>query len=381
MRSLFIMMVLAALAVSCSPVGPVATPSTPTGAAAPQKPADSEWDRLVAEAKKEGTVMIYAVWRPQTRQEISDAFYNKYGIRVDMLAFSRGAELLAKLQTEKSARLKIVDVFGAGGPTLVGTVKPEGFLGTIAPLLVLPEVLQDNAWRGGRLPYLDKDRTAFGLIATPYRYILVNTDLVKPGEVTTYKDLLDPKWKGKIVFNDPSVTGAGSGMLGHLARDIWNELEALDFLRGILKQEPAITRDNRLQVEWVARGKNPVGLAANAEIVANFLELGAPLSFVMVKEGVFVSPGAGGLSVPVEPAHPKATQLFINWLLTKEGQTAFVKGFGNPSTRLDVSTEGIDPLFIPAPNEKVFLDSEDHILLRSRLLKPASEVMASMGKK
>lgn len=368
--------------ISCAPVATEtgATPQPRTTKPPVTKEGwESRWDQLVAEAKKEGTVVVYSLWRPETRKVVGETFFQKFGIVVDSVAFSRGAELLAKIQMEKSAGLKIVDVFGAGGPTLVGTVKPQGFLGNIELLLLLPEVMQATVWRGGGLPFLDKDRTAMGLIATPYRYILINTEMVKPGEVNTYRDVLNPKWKGKIVFNDPTVTGAGNGMLGHLARDIWNEEQSLQFLKDVLKQDPVITRDNRLQVEWVARGKNPVALAANAEIAANFLELGASLSFVIVKEGVFVSPGAGAFGVSAEPPHPNAAKLFINWLLSKEGQTAFVKGFGNPGTRLDVPLEGIDALFIPQPGEKLFLDSEEHILMRARLLKPAADIMAAAG--
>ncbi len=52
-------------------------------------------------------------------------------------------------------------------------------------------------------------------------------------------------------------------------------------------------------------------------------------------------------------AHPNAALVFLNWLLTREGQAIFQKSYGTPSTRIDVDTTGIDPAFIPQEGEKL----------------------------
>ena len=358
-------------------------PQVPAAAKNTVRPAEStwqeKWQSTVAEAKKEGEVSIYATWTPEMRKALT-LFTKKYGIILNFQPFSRGADMLAKVQTEKVAGLKSVDVFGSGGPTLIGMFKPLGLLGPIEPLLILPEVLDANKWRGGKLPFLDKDKVAMGLIASVQRYILINTEMVKPGEITSYQDLLNPKYKGKIALNDPTVTGSGSGMIGHLAKDIWNEERALNYLKQVLDQQPAITRDNRLQVEWVAKGKYPIGLGVNPEVVATFLELGAPITVVIPKTRVFISPAAGAFALPWQPPHPKATQVFINWLASKEGEAAFAKGFGNLSARADIPPEGVNPLLVPQTDEKIVMDSEEHILLRAKLLKPIADILAAANK-
>ncbi len=370
-------------AFACAPLVP-ATPA-PATVKAPEVgsklSAAQDWDALVAEAKKEGTVAVYALWRPETRSGLTQAFKQKYGINVEFSPFSRGAELLAKAQSEQRAGLYLADVFGAGGPTLVATMKPEKVLGPMAPLLVLPEATDPKYWSGGKFPFMDKDQMTVGMIASIQRYLMYNTDLIKKGELTDYKDVLKPQYKGKIALNDPLVTGVGNAFFAHLAMDLWGEPAAKDFLYQLVKQqEAAIQRDNRLHIEWVARAKYAIGVAPNPDNMADFLKLGAPIDAVFVKEGVFVSPAAGAIAVPPKLAHPNAAKLFVNWLLTKEGQTVFASGFGNPSLRNDVSTAEFNPMFLAQPGEKLFLDSEEAILYRGEWLNIAKQVMEEASK-
>ncbi len=145
-------------------------------------------------------------------------------------------------------------------------------------------------------------------------------------------------------------------------------------------QQAVIERNNRNQVEEVARGKYPIGLAPNADVMSNFLKLGAHLDVVYFKQGVRVASGGGGFCVPIKQAHPNAAKLFVNWLLTKEGQTVFSKGFGNPSFRADVTTEGFNTISLLQPGEKVFLDSEDYYRHTEEVLKMAAQVIGAANK-
>lgn len=334
------------------------------------------WDSVVAAAKKEGSVTLYALWTPETRIGLSQAFKAKYGIDVEFTPFSRGAELLAKVQTEQRAGIFLADVYGAGAGTLMSIMKPAGVLGPIEPLLVLPETIDGKYWRGGRFPFLDKDKTSVGMIASVQRNILYNTDLIKKGEITTYKDLLKPQYKGKITLNDPTVSGSGKECFVHLALNVWNLDETKAYLVQLLKQQAAvIERDNRQHVESVARGKYAIGFGPNPDTQAEFLKLGSPIDAVILKEGVFVSSASGVLGVPTKFAHPHAAKLFINWLLGKEGQTVFVKGFGNPSLRNDVSTAQFNPLFLPQPQEKLFMANEAAILFTDEITKVTKQII------
>jgi len=340
-----------------------------------------KWDSILAEAKKEGAVSLYTLWRPDTRVTLTKAFKQKYGINLEITPFSRGSDLLAKVKAEQTAGLFLADIFGAGGPTLVSTMKPAGVLGPVEPLLTLPEVRDPKVWSGGKLPFMDKDKLAIALIASKQPYIAYNSDLIKKGEITTYKDLLKPQYKGKITLNDPSVTGVGNAFLSHLALHIWSLEEAKQFLTQLIKeQEVVIQRDNRMHVESVARGKFAIALAPNPDNLASFLELKAPIGVVQVKEGAFVTPAAGAFALPVKMAHPNATRVFVNWLLTAEGQETFARSFGSPSMRADVSTEGINPSFVAHPGEKIFPDDEESIIFRGKMLAIAKEIIEKEAK-
>ncbi len=345
---------------------------------APGAGTKQSWDALVAAAKKEGTVSLYALWRPQTRVAITEAFKAKYGIDVEFSPFSRGAEMSARIQTEQRAGLYLADVYGAGSNTFISVLKPTGVLGQIEPLLELPEVLDGKKWTTGRVPFVDKDKTFIAMISSLQRNIVYNTDMIKKGEITDYPDLLKPQYKGKIVMNDPTVTGPGGDFMIHLSVNIWDLPKAKDYLTQLVgPQQTVVERDNRIQVESVTRGKYPIGVAPNPDNMSNFLQMGAHLDVVHFKQGVRVTSAAGAVAVPVKQPHPNAAKLFVNWLLSKEGQAVFSKGFGNPSLRADVSTEGFNPMFLAQPGEKVFPDSESFLMRTAEVLKMAKDVIGA----
>jgi ABC-type Fe3+ transport system substrate-binding protein len=122
-------------------------------------------------------------------------------------------------------------------------------------------------------------------------------------------------------------------------------------------------------------------MAPHTDAISEFLKLNAPIDLVVVKEGAFISPGNGAIGIPQKLAHPNAGKIFLNWLLTKEGQTVFSQSFGYASLRVDVSTEWVPALLLPLPGEKLFLDSEENILFRGKMLNIAKEVIQEASKK
>lgn len=343
--------------------------------------ADQNWDTIVAAGKREGSVSVYALWGSEIRIALSQSFKTKYGIDVEFTPFSRGAELLAKVQTEQRAGLYLADVFGAGGGMMIPAMKPAGVMGEIEPLIVLHEARDGKYWRGGKFPFLDSDKKTVGMIAGLQRNIIYNTNLVKKGEITTYKDLLKPQYKGRITLNDPTIPGAGKEVFLHLALNVWNLEETKAYLTQLIKQQEIVMeRDNRQQVESIARGKYSIGLGPNSDSLARFLKLGSPLDVVILKEGVYSGSAGGCIAVPSKLAHPNAAKLFINWLLGKEGQTVFAGSFGNPSLRNDVSTAQFNPIFLPQPQEKIFLANEASILFTDEITKITKQIIDDAAK-
>lgn len=370
---------MAGLFLSCAkPATQVTSQVQQPAAEQPVKKADweSRWEKTLLEARKEGKVSIYSIWRPSTRDAVTKAFKDKYGIVVEFTIFARGPDLLARVQAEKRAGLFLADAFGAGVISLLASLKPAEVMGPIEPLLALPEVLDPKSWTLGRVPFMDKDRTAIAMISSIQRHVFYNTNLVKSDEISLYKDALKPQFKDKVTLFDPTVPGPGNAFISHLAFNLWTTDEAGDYLRQLIKQQNVvIVRDGRMHVESVARGKYALGLAPLPDVLEEFIAMGSPLAAVIMKEGTNVAPAAGAIAVPTQFANPNAAKIFINWLLSKEGQTVFSRSFGNPSTRADVPTESFRPLWLKQAGDKLIFDDEEFTLFQGKMQPAARRVI------
>lgn len=379
-----LVIIVGLVVMACTPAGPAPGATTAPPAAKPAQPRTADaWETLVAEAKKEGVISVWSAGPgPATRIAVSNGFKEKYGIEAQFTTFQRGEELATRLQRERAAGLDTADVLFTGTTTVLIVLKPAGVLGSTEPFLLLPEVKDPKLWTGGRFPFVDSEKLAIQMIAAIQRYIAFNTDLVKKGEITSYKDLLNPRYKGKMTMNDPTLGGPTLSMMTFLAREVWSLDEAKDFLRKLVKdQEVVIQRDVRLHLESVARGKYAIGIGPWPDVFTELIRAGAPLDAAITREGITVSAAAGGLGLPAMQAHPNATRLFVNWLLSKEGQTVLSKGYGWPSMRTDVPTDHIHPLFLPGPDEKQFPDDEAKVLFGGQMRAINAEVIAEAMKK
>jgi len=300
-----------------------------------------EWQKLVAAAKKEGKLILYGD-SPAIQGPLAETFLKKYGVTIEMV-IARPTQVAEKLQRERRAGIFQADAVFGGSDSLVGIIKPLGILDSLEPKLLLPELtvpeqIQKVWWRG-KLFWNDDAHTSLSFMASPVTYLAINTEIVKPA-ISSFRDLLDPKWKGKLIFQDPTAGGGGFRPFAavggaFMGWDFWREVMA--------KQEPAFTRDARLQVEWMARGKSAIAFAPKTETVTTFVDNGAPVEFVVPKEGVHVASGAGGVALLTQAAHPNATRLFLNFLLSQEGQTLYSQAANMQSARLDVRVDHLHP--------------------------------------
>lgn len=371
-----LVLVVGLLLAGCGNAAPGGGATQPPATQAGQADWQQKWNTTVEAAKKEGTVSIYGLWSPEVRAALTSAFKDKYGINLEFSPFTRGSDLLVKVQAEERAGLYNADIFGAGNPTFLVNMKPEGVLGSLKPTLILPEVLDPKGWRAGQVPFTDEAGSAISLIGVNIRSVAYNTDLVKTGEITGYPDFLKPQYKGKITMNDPSVTGAGNAIMSHLGGTLWDEARATDFLTRLIKEQQInIERDNRIQMDGVARGKYAIAIAPLPEEVIRLIGIGAPVKMGVVPEDNRLTAGTGAMGIPTRFAHPNAAVVFINWVLSKEGATICARGWGNPSTRADVSVEGIDPLLVPVAGQKYFGESEATLNSRGKWLELAAKIM------
>lgn len=323
-----------------------------------QEPWLKEWNKTVEASRKEGSIAVISTAGPEFRSALTKILKEKFGLDVWVVA-GKGAEVSQRLISEQRAGLYQADVYMGGATTPITELKPAGVLSPFEAALILPEVLNRKAWLEGQLPWIDKDRTLLASAAYPNMSLAINTQQVKPGELKSYRDFLNPKWKGKILMSNPTMAGVG----GKWAVVVGTIIMNWDYLRELVKQEPVIITDQRIQVEWIAKGKYPFTIVPKPEIFKEFQEAGAPIKGTELEEGTWLATGSSGLALVKKAPHPNAARLLINWILTKEGQTFFSRTMGIQSARLDVPTDFLDPQEIRSPSTKYFNASTEEFLM------------------
>lgn len=360
---------------------PTKSPVSTITKAATQTPAKAawelQWDKAVAEAKKEGKVVIYSNGGSDVRAALTSAAKDKLGIDLEWV-MGGGPELAPKMFAERRAGLYLVDMWLIGGSVPVADLKPQGVLDPISPMMLLPEVTDPKVWFGGKPTYADKEEK-YVLSSTlyPAMPLIINTEQLKPADVKSYKSLLEPRFKEKIAMGDPTKPGAAGRMFGVLARKIMNP----DYLRALAKQEPVILGNERQLVEWVAKGKYPVGIGMRRDPVAEFMKARAPIDWMIPAEGTHMVGGVGLICVVNKLPHPNATTVFLNWFLSKEGQTLYSRTNLTQSARIDTPTDHLTPESMRQAGVNYFFsETEDFLMTESENFKLTKEIFGPLMK-
>ncbi|MBM2812212.1 MAG: ABC-type Fe3+ transport system periplasmic component [Chloroflexi bacterium] len=314
--------------------------------------AQLQWDQVLAAARQEGEVSIYAGSGQPNREAFIEPFERAYpGIKVSLFT-APPPDLLSRIMTERQAGRFLIDVLPSFGTSAIVPLKPLGGLEPLEPVLMLPEVTDPNAWWDGRLWWLDTSQpyTTLAFQGTVQEYIYVNTTMVDPRSFTSYWDLLDPKWKGKIAARDVRLPGAGAVPTRFL---YLNPTVGPTFIERLFSEmEMTLSADTFQIVNWVAQGQYPIGLMPNPTEVVTAIEQGLPLAFVdpaQLREGAVIGPGGGTVALMANAPHPNAAKVFINWLLSRDGQIAWQREVKQNSLRVDIPKDGLREINIPKP--------------------------------
>jgi ABC-type Fe3+ transport system substrate-binding protein len=320
----------------------------------------AEWDELVKAAKKEGRVSVKGPPGAKVRRALTSGFQKAFpGIRVEY-GGGRGGELAAKIIRERRAGIYTTDVWLGGLGTQLSLLRPQGVQDPIRPALIHPEVTDPKKWKDNKLEFADKaGKYALVFVNQGGSIFGFNSALVKSKDVPkSLQDILDPKWKGKIIATDPTASGPGRATFTWLYKAIGPE-----FIRALGKQKIVFTRDRRSQADQVARGAYLLALGISNVDAKPFIDAGAPLKVGWhLKEGSYASASYGGLALVNRAPHPNAAKVYINWVLGKEGQTLLADAAGWVSRRRDVPA--IDPAMELQPGVKYFpIYVEDSIFI------------------
>jgi iron(III) transport system substrate-binding protein len=303
------------------------------------------WDDTLAAAKKEGKVVVVGSPDPVMRNEVIPVFQKRYGIDVEYIAGS-SSQIAGRVQTERASGIYSVDVYLAGATTTVNTLYPQKMVAPLKPLLILPEATEAKNWKRDKPWFVDKDgEYIMMLFASVDSLIFINTDFVKPGEMNKASDLLNPKWQGKIITQEPTVTGSGNNSAVHFYTQL-----GPDFVKKLyIDQKPVISRDRRQLTDWLARGTYPICLTCRADDLKDLVKEGFKLEEVFELEGMQnrVNSAPFLMTYADKAPNPNAARVFINWMAGKESLEIYSRSYGSATLRTDVDESFLDPKVVP----------------------------------
>jgi iron(III) transport system substrate-binding protein len=321
----------------------------------------TEWEKILAAAKKEGTVVVGIPASSELRKAIDTRFKEKFGFAVELFP-SRGPENVTRIITEYNAGVRYFDILVAGGATPLAMVSARA-ADDFQPYMILPEVKDPKNWWGG---YIWEDNIAtkrhiYAFLCYTSETFWFNTGQVAPSEIRSFDDLLNPKWKGKIAFLDPRNPGSGQNTWSFL----W-KVKGEEYLAKLAQQDLMISQNQRQIAEALSKGKLAFAIGLSHYSYEPFIKAGLPVKPVPnIKEGAHANNGSGVVTVVKNPPHPNATKVFVNWLLGKEGQELYGKAMVQGTRRLDVSTEWLKEFGIEGCKD--IMSVEDYYRLETHL--------------
>jgi iron(III) transport system substrate-binding protein len=274
--------------------------------------ADRE-QRLLENARKEGSVVLYTSLAPTESGPLGQAFEKKTGVKVEIFR-TISEKVVQRALTEARAKRFAFDVVETNAPEMEIMAREKLFsefhsphLGDL-PASALPAHRQ---W----IP----DRVNFFVVA-------FNTGKVKREEIPrSYTGFIDPKWKGRI-----GIEATDAEWMATLIKK-WGEPAGMAYFRKLAEMKPDVRKGHILLAELIAAGEIPVGLTVYNSNAESLKRRGAPIDWLPV-EPVVGRPQ--GIAVGRNAPHPHAALLFVDFVLSPEGQELL-----NSMGRVPVSTK------------------------------------------
>jgi ABC-type Fe3+ transport system substrate-binding protein len=387
---------LVALLAACGTDDPTATPRptaaadatpTPTATAGPVG-FEADWAALIAAAQEEGKMVpVIGGGNGHEMQAVYDHFGELFDIR---MIYSRGSstQQADRIFAEQAAGRYLVDTAHSGDTTMTRRYVPNGALRNFDELLIHPEVIDKSLWLQGKHWYQDVEESYSLVFSGEFAEedaapgVMFNTNLVSIEEATKWTNMFEvlayakANWAGKIVAGNPLE--AGGGFSGNLARDYLNPAlgpEWLAAIYGDASLDLFFTDDEPTRCNGVATGKFAMGIVIGT--CDDHIRAGAPIIRVdtAFREEYGIAPYAElgdveaciacAIAVFVETPNFNASKLFVNWLLSREGQTVYhekvglgtaagreEENHGQHTLRIDnIPLGNVDPALAPDPNK------------------------------
>jgi iron(III) transport system substrate-binding protein len=278
----------------------------------------------VAKAKAEGKVSWYTSTPIGQAQKIVAAFKQQYGIEVELFR-SGGSAILSRFQQEMAAGRVSVDVLTHSEPAAASALNKKGYFVPFKPKNFdkIPDAAKaaDGSFVGQRLNMM-----------THY----VRSDKVAAAdEPKTWDDLLNAKYKGKLVMTDPAFTSLQVSVVGMIAKD-----RGWTFYEKLRANDVMIVQGNQQVSDMLKRGERVIAVGALDSYAADLKHEGHPIKTLYPTDGVFIIPSP--TSVVKGAPHPNAAKLFAEFMIGDVAQKIFPAD-GGYSVRTDIAPPAGSP--------------------------------------
>jgi ABC-type Fe3+ transport system substrate-binding protein len=322
----------------------------PAAMAAAQPSWQAEWDKVIASAKTEAVVYLWGDMEI-THPDIVAAFSREFPFIKAITVTGRVGDLTMRILSERRAGKYLADLYsGVMGGAAFYEFYRSGVLDSVKSAFVLPEVTDQSKWLGGKHHYVDPETQQIILYEgnVAGTSVFYNTESVKPNDFSSYWDLLEQKWKGKIAMFERVGSGFPS-----LTPVYYNPRLGANFIKRLLgEMNVTVSRDRRQATDWLGTGK--VVLCVGCADVEHASRDGMPVSELdrkyLKEAGNNIGlNGNSGLAMIDKPAHANAAKVFINWFLSRRGQMVWQEvmntKIGEPSNsmRIDIPKDNVLP--------------------------------------
>lgn len=257
---------------------------------------------LIEEAQQEGELVWYSVPTESIAEAVSDAFAKKYGIKVKFIRMA-SSDLAQRFSAEAESGKPAADLFVGSMTPFVKDADDRGIT-TPLPEAGIPGYPGDYPER-----YLVPG-VGTAVVQIQPSGIAVNTEQAEDA-IKDWRDVLDPRWKGKVILVDPRTSAAYT--------PFWNLIikhYGKDFLTRLRAQRPKLAAGSAPASQQLAAGEGAVVMPGVQSIIESLKKKGAPVDYVQpaASTGPEIVPG-----LAAKAQHPKAARLFVHYLMSAEG--------------------------------------------------------------
>jgi len=292
---------------------------------------------LAAGAQKEGEVMLYTSLVPEDLTALAAAFEKKYGVKLKTWR-ANSEKVLQRAVTEARAGRNDADLVETNGPQLESLYREKGLQPLRSPHIkdLMPQA---------RVPHGHWVGTRINMFVHSY-----NTSLVKKDELPkSYADLAHPRWKGRL-----GIEAEDEDWFAMIIKELGEEAGLRTFREIARVNGFSVRKGHTLLAGLVASGEIPLALTTYSHGAEKMKQKGAPVEWFAIAPAIG---RANGIGVTRKPPHPHAAALFVDFLLSPEGQAILQKGGYVPANlRVEDRAQKLPLRFV---DPAVILDEHD----------------------